>query len=293
MTRPDPLGPASTSGLAPAPALAPATRRRGLRAAGLATPAVLAAGAFVLLGGGDLGAAQDSIGVDGARAVVEQLVETRRLISVEQAEWQLGRTLLEERIAVVSEEIQSLRARIDDTQASIGEADRAREELLAENARLRESTAQLVSMVGALETRTRSLLVRLPVPIQEKVRPLSQQLPNDPEDTRLSLSVRFQNVIGVLNEITKFNRELHVASEKRTVTDGVTTQQVEVAAMYVGIAYGFYTSSDGRYAGIGTAAGEEWTWTARNESAEAIERAIAILQDDGIADYVSLPITID
>jgi FtsZ-binding cell division protein ZapB len=267
---------------------------RGVRAARLVPPAVIAiAGGVVLLGTGVRGSAQDAMGVDGARATLEQMVETRRIISREQTEWELGRELLQDRIAVVQAEIQTLRERVGRTQESIGEADRARAELQAENARLRESSAQLAAMVGTVEARTVALLTRLPVPIQERVRPLSQRFPEDPETTKLSLSVRFQNVVAVLNEITRFNRELTVTTEKRTVSDGVTTQEVEVAAMYVGIAYGFYTTVDGRYAGIGTATDTSWEWTARNDAAEAIQRAIDILTNEGIADFVSLPITID
>lgn len=274
--------------------LAAAARRRRVRAVGLVPPAALAlAGGIALLGAGDQGSAQDAVSVDGARAALEKMVETRRITSREQADWDLGRELLQDRIAVVQAEIDILQERVGRTEASISEADRAREELLAENARLRASSAQLVSMVGTVEARTAALLARLPVPIQERVRPLSQRFPDDPEATDLSLSIRFQNVVAVLNEITRFNRELTVTSETRTVSDGITTQDVEVAAMYVGIAYGFYTTVDGRYAGVGTATDGAWRWTARNEAADSVQRAIDILANEGIADFVSLPITID
>jgi len=146
-------------------------------------------------------------------------------------------------------------------------------------------------MAATLEARTLELLARLPDPVRSRVRTLSQQFPEDPADTDLSLSVRFQNVVGVLNEVNKFNREITVTSEVRDVAGGRT--QVEVAAMYVGIAHGWYASIDGRFAGQGTARDGEWAWVDEDAASEAIRAAIAILENEAVADFVQLPITVD
>ncbi|MHC4810736.1 MAG: DUF3450 family protein [Planctomycetota bacterium] len=266
-----------------------------LRPFRLAPAAALAlTAAVLLLAAGDGRASQDADGgVDGARAAIERMVETRRIISRERADWALGRELLEDRIAVVREEIASIRERIDRTQESISEADRTREELAGQADRLRESSEGLAEMVAGLESRTATLLERLPDPIRERVRPLSQRFPSDPAASELSLSARFQNVIGVLNELNKFHREISVTSEVREIAIGSTTQPIEVAAVYIGVSLGFYASSDGRFAGTGTATDGAWTWTERNEAAAEIQRAIAILQGEAVAEFLPLPVTID
>jgi hypothetical protein len=256
--------------------------------------ALVLVSAVLLLPVGDGRASQDADGgVDGARAAIERMVETRRILSRERADWALGRELLEDRIAVVREEIASVRERIDRTQASITEADRTREELAGQAERLRESSEGLAAMVAGLEARTATLLERLPAPIRERVRPLSQRFPEDPAASELSLSARFQNVIGVLNELNKFHREVSVTSEVREIAIGPTTQPIEVAAVYIGLSLGFYASSDGRFAGTGTATDGVWTWTERNEAAAEIQRAIAILQGEAVAEFLPLPVTID
>lgn len=267
-------------------------RPRPLRLAPAA--AIVLASAVLLLPVGDGRAAQDADGgVDGARAAIERMVETRRIISRERADWALGRELLEDRVAVVREEIATIRERIDRTRESITEADRTRDELAGQADRLRASSEGLAAMVAGLEARTLSLLERLPDPVRDRVRPLSQRFPGDPAASDLSLSARFQNVIGVLNELNKFHREVSVTSEVRQIVLGTTTQPIEVAAVYVGLSLGFYASSDGRYAGTGTATDGVWTWTERNDAAAEIQRAIAILQGEAVAEFLPLPVSID
>ncbi len=267
-------------------------RAVGRRTARLAPPTLAAlVGGFAVIGGGDAPAQDGVAGVDGVRAALEQMVETRRVISRERQEWELGRELLQARIEVVRDRIEDLRGRIATTEESIDEADRRREELLAENEELKAASASLAEMAATLEARTAELLARLPEPLQARVRTLSQQFPEDPADTDLALSVRFQNVVGVLNEVNKFNREITVTSERRIVGGGRT--EVEVAAMYVGVAYGYYASIDGRFAGRGTAEDGAWTWVDEDAASEAIRRAIAILENEAVADFVQLPMTVD
>jgi len=255
-------------------------RRRALGAAAVACG---------LLSLGTVSGDQVIGGVDETRAALEQWVETRRLISQEKRDWALGREMLNERIALVKREIASLRTKIDDAESSIAEADKKRVELMDENERLKEASAALDGTVTALEQRTRDLLRRLPDPIRERVKPLSQRLPEDPDDTKLSLAERFQNIVGILNEVNKFNREMTVTSEVRTLPDG---SSAEVTAMYVGIGQGYYVGANESVAGIGTASDTAWVWRPANEAAPEIARAIAILKSEKVADFVRLPVRI-
>jgi hypothetical protein len=225
--------------------------------------------------------------LDHARAVLEKWTETRRVISRERRDWALGRDLLAGRIELVQREIESLRARIRDAEASIAEADRKRAELLAQNESLKATSSALLGTVAALETRTRDLLRRLPDPIRERVKPLSQRIPEDPAATKLSLSERFQNVVGVLNEVNRFHGEITVTSEVRTLPDGAA---VEVTALYVGIAQGYYASANGKSGGVGAPAPDGWRWTPADSAAPAILAAVAMLQNERVAAFAHLPV---
>jgi FtsZ-binding cell division protein ZapB len=223
------------------------------------------------------------------RSALEKWVETRKVISVEQRDWKLGREMLNERIDLVQREIDSLRGKISEAQSGIGEADKKRADLVTENEKLKEASAGLAESMVALEIRTRTLLQKLPDPIRERVRPLSQRLPENAGDTKLSFAERLQNVVGILNEVNKFNREVTMTSEVRTLPDG---SSAEVTALYTGIGQAYYVSADGKHAGVGTVASEGWIWSPDNDIAPQVAEAIAILKNEQVASFVQLPVEI-
>ena len=227
--------------------------------------------------------------VDGVRAALEKWVETRKVISQEQRDWTLGKEMLNERIDLVQQEIDSLKEKISDAQKSINEADKKREELVEQNEELKKASAALNGTVLTLEQNTQNLLKRLPDPIRERVKPLSQRIPEDVEETKLSLAERFQNIIGILNEVNKFSREITLTSEVRSLPDGTSA---EVTAMYVGLAQAYYASADGKIAGTGTSSADGWVWTANNSIAADISAAIAILKNEQVASFVQLPVEV-
>jgi FtsZ-binding cell division protein ZapB len=228
-------------------------------------------------------------GTDGVRAALEKWVESRRVISQEQRDWALGKEMLNERIDLVQQEIDGLKEKISDAEKSISEADKKRADLVEQNDALKEASSALDETVLALENSTRALLKRLPDPIRDRVKPLSQRIPEDVEETKLSLAERFQNIIGILNEVNKFSREITLTSEVRSLPDGTSA---EVTALYVGIGQAYYASADGKIAGSGTASADGWAWTPNNGIAAEIMNAIAILKNEQVASFVQLPVEI-
>ncbi len=228
--------------------------------------------------------------IQGTRDVLQQWVETRRQLSKEKQEWTLGRELLLSRIELLEGEINSARGKIDEVQASIGESERKRTELEATRASLQATADDLAQSIAALEARTRALLARLPDPLREKLRPISQSLPADAElADRAKLGERFLTVVGVLNEVNKFNRDVRTASEIRTLSNGST---IEVTTVYIGLGQAYYASADGKEVGFGVPAEEGWKWSGANEHAAEIVRGLAILTRGADAEFVNVPIQI-
>jgi len=231
----------------------------------------------------------DSALVEQTRTALEKWVETQRVISQEKQSFALARQMLTERIALAQREISSWRDKIGETRTSLTDADRKRTELIEENEKLQKASASLENAIATLEARTLTVLARLPEPIRERIKPLSQRLPTAPVQTKLSVSERFQNVVGILNEVNKFNRDITITSEVRTLPDGTSA---EVAALYVGIGQGYYVSGNRKIAGIGTVLDGRWVWTVANEAAPQIAEAIAILKNEKVAAFVQLPIEV-
>ncbi len=243
-----------------------------------------------LLSSGTVSANKSTSNIENTRVALEKWVEIQRIISQEKRDLALAREMLTERIKLVQCESESLRGKISEAEESIAEADKKRAEMIEENEKLKEASASLGSTLVLLEERTRQLLQRLPDPIRERVKPLSQRLPDNTGQSKLSVAERFQNIVGILNEVDKFNREISVTSEVRTLTSG---SSIEVAALYIGIGQAYYASANGSIAGIGTVSDEGWVWRPANEAAAQIADAIAILKNEKVATFVQVPVEIE
>ena len=236
-----------------------------------------------------LSADDDAVDVGRTRTAMEQITANRRLISQERRDFALAREMLTQRVALMDGEIASARAKVDEARKSIEQARGKQAEMVAESRTLKEASDTLNERVTVLENRTRALLVRLPAPLADRVKPLSQRIPDDPRATKLTVGERFQNVIGILDLVNKFNGEITVTSELRQRSNGTS---VEVTAAYIGIGYAFYASADRLVAGYGAPSPEGWVWTEANDAAARIAQAIAILNNEQPASFVQLPVTI-
>jgi len=228
--------------------------------------------------------------VSDTRAALEQHIEIQKIISDEKRDWAIGKELLKERVAVIQQDIAALREKESEAQASITEADKTRIEMTERRDQLVEATSSLEGTIADLEVRTIALLERVPVPLREHVKPLSQQIPEDSGQTELRIATRFGNISGILQEVNKFNNEISVHSETLDHEDG---ESISVTTLYVGIAHGYYVNSSGSIAGVGRGTAEGWTWTEANEAAVKIAEAVAIVRNEKPASFVQLPVTIE
>lgn len=234
-------------------------------------------------------AQSDSNALEAARETLAQWVETQQMISKEREDWAVGRDVLEQRIGLLEGEIASLDEKIAETREGISEADVKQRDLEAEKKDLESALTGLSAVVERLESKSRTLLASLPDPIRERVDPLARRLPAADSKEPMTLGQRFQNVIGILNEINKFNAAITVANELRQLSDGSTA---EVRTIYVGLGQAWYVSTRGDAAGVGRPTAEGWEWDSMNALAPEISQAIKILENEEVPAYVPLPVTI-
>jgi hypothetical protein len=223
------------------------------------------------------------------RDTLEKWIETQRLISMEKQDWRTGRELLEERTELVQREIASFREKTAQATNDIGEADLKLAEMKAENDELKTATEGLEAAIVGLEARVQDLLARSPEPIRQRVKPLSQRIPKNPAETETGMPERFQNVIGILNEMNKFCREITEASEVRDLPDG---SSAEVSVLYLGLGQAYYCNLNGGVAGVGRPAEEGWAWEPLNPLAPSMAEVLAVHRNEKPAVYVPLPVEI-
>ncbi len=228
--------------------------------------------------------------VDKTRTALSEWLEIRRLISKEKRDWALGRDTLTQRIELVKGQIEDLKTKTAKKRKDIGDSDQKKVTLEADFKKITDTEAAFLQKLVPLENRVKELLGRLPEPILETVRPLSQQLPAKPEESKSPIGDRLRNVVGILNEVNRFNSEITVSTEVRTLKDG---RNAEVNVLYIGIARAFYVTAKGDAAGIGSAGKDGWQWTPADDHAEKIALAIAIQKNEKAAEYVKLPIRIE
>lgn len=225
-----------------------------------------------------------------ARDSVGEWVEIQRTISREKRDLALSRETLSQRIALMEREIEAARARIATAKASLAEAEKTRAALAEEKDALVGATASLADALVALESRTRELFERLPAPSRAKVEPLAERIPAAGEATEQTLARRFQNVVGLLNEVNKFQQDIAVTREVRELSEGVSG---EVSVLYPGLGQAWFAGGNGTIAGRGSPAAGGWTWTPANEHAGEVAEAAAILQNERPARFVRLPAVIE
>ena len=233
---------------------------------------------------------EEGASLDDTRSMIAEWVETRRVYSEEMTNWKIGREMLMQRTEVYQRDIADLQARTAETLASITEADARRSELESERDALKAASASLVDSIAALEARTLRLLERVPPVLASRLRPLTARIPDPASDSKMGLGERFQNVVGLLNELNKANRAITTGTERRDFESGASA---EVTVVYVGLGQAYYAAERGAVAGTGTAGPDGWVWSETPSEADAIRRVIAILQNTEPAAYVGLPIRID
>jgi len=227
--------------------------------------------------------------LDLTKEALSKWVETRKLISEEKQQWELEREVLSDRIDLVRAEKDSLAEKIHETQSLITDADRKREDLVRENDALKNASATLVNRIFSLERAVLTLLVTLPEPVQERMRPLSQRIPKT-EETELSLSERYQNVIGIINELNKAAQEITVVSEVRELPDG---SKAEGQTLYIGFGCGYWCTNKGDMAQYGRPTADGWKWEPSNDIASGVADAIAIMKNEKVAEFIPLPVSVN
>jgi hypothetical protein len=270
----------------------PQVAERGRRRLAIGTLLLAAAG---VVSSAAISAAQKAGGSDtpGSPPTLEETrltmgkwIETQQIISKERKDWQQGKEILLGRLELVKQEVATLEEKIKQAQASVDEATKKKNEQLAENEQLKAVRAQLTEAVMAMEGEVRRLFKTAPEPIQTKLQPLYQRIPEDPANTRVSAAERFQNVIGILNDLNKANNEISVSYEVHNLAGG---KPAEVKAIYVGLAQAYYVSAGGE-AGVGRPSPEGWKWSPLNSIASDVMVALEILEGKHSPAFVPFPV---
>lgn len=225
-----------------------------------------------------------------SRQIIVEWVKTRQIISKETNQWREQKELIEFQIDLFKSEIEDLDKAISDAEEAASDAERKREELQIQSNSFKSASNVIDSAAGDYEVRLRELTKQFPKPLLVRIEPLLSKMPKNPRQTGLTSGERMAVVVGILNEVHKFNGAITLVSDLREVNPGETA---EVKTLYLGLGQAFFVDAKGRYAGVGKPSPEGWQWEFRNELAKNIKDAISIYEGIKPPDnFVELPIDI-
>ena len=227
--------------------------------------------------------------VTETRSTLEKWVEMRQLISKTKSDWQADKDTLEQTIQLFERELKSIATQMGNVSTNRTQVDVEREKAQAQQKDLTEAVERVKTLVGALETKVMALAPAFPPPLTEKIQPLLKRIPVDDADTRISGPERMQNIVGILNEVDKFNAAVTVVSEIQKSPSGA---EVQVETIYVGLGQAYFVDKAGDYAGVGIPTLQGWQWKEQKELAGKIQKSLAMYRNAAPAAFVSLPVQI-
>jgi len=241
---------------------------------------------------GPTAAARADERVDDFRVKMEKWVETRQLLSKEKADWEADRAVLEATRDLLRDQRKALKEEIAELDATITAADQERVDLLLNRGECKRSTTAMREWQGELEQTVRALIPMFPEPLQDKLEPLIVQIPDDPENDRVSLGKRLVNVLGVILQAEKFNNTATLTGETRAVRAD-DDQKVQVRTLYWGLGQAIYVDSQGRSAGVGRPGPEGWVFRDAPELADDAKLLIDIYEGNvDTIRFVDMPVQI-
>jgi septal ring factor EnvC (AmiA/AmiB activator) len=224
-----------------------------------------------------------------ARSTLEKWVETRQLISQTRAGWQADKEMLEQTVALYERELKSLDEQM--SKVSTNNTQVARE--MADAEALKQASGEALDrarqFAAGFEAGLKQQAPKLPAPLQDTLKPLLARMPADPANTKMLAAERIQVIVGVLNELDKFNNAVNVFSEKRRNEKG---EEVSVQTIYVGLGAAYFVNDTADFAGTGVPGASGWEWTLQPELASAAQEVVKIYRNERTARFVPLPVTI-
>lgn len=229
--------------------------------------------------------------MDQARALLQKWAETERLIASERHEWEQGKALLEGRITLVRQSVEEMKKKIAEAETKLADARKRAEEAEKEKADAKEASDALLAAAGELEKGVRDLVLRVPPHVKEKVKVLADRMPKEGADVKnIMAAERYQNVLGILNELNKNNLEIVSQPEIHEVTAG---KKAEVKTVYVGLGQAYFVNAAGDIGGVGVPGADAWQWKTDPAIAKGMIEVLEVMKKTVSPKLVELPASID
>jgi len=227
--------------------------------------------------------------LDALERVIGRWMAVREAVAIETRAWHEQAATWQHEIDLMRRERDTLTEHLDVRQAARRETTDTLASLDATIADLQARLQALAPTVTALEDHLRAMHHLIPAPLAPELADGLRALATDTAPVETGTIVRrTQRALGLMADLERFQNTLH--SGRETVTLDGTRRELRVLYLGLGQAYG--VAPDGSRAAIATPALDGWTWQRADGIAEAVNAAIAILDRETPARFVTLPMQV-
>jgi DNA repair exonuclease SbcCD ATPase subunit len=223
------------------------------------------------------------------RSSLEKWVETKQLLSKTRSDWQTDKETIGQTLQLFERELKAVEEQMSKISTNNTQVEKERAEAEALKKSSAESLDRARQFAVEFEGQLTRLKPQLPAPLQEILKPLFNRLPADSASTRMTVAERTQVIVGILNELDKFNNAVSVFSEKRKNQKG---EEVAVESVYVGLGAAYFINESNDFAGTGAPGSAGWDWAIKPELAASIREVIQIYRNERAAHFIALPVII-
>ena len=246
--------------------------------------------ALIALMGG-LATTQGAEVLINARTTLREWVEARQIIAQEKTTWLEEEKTLQESIDFLKNEITALEQAIKDNREDVDTQDDTQRVLREEITENEEAIAIIESAVPVFEKKLLELATIFPAVFVEKVSTQLRRIPDPDSDREIDATVeeRIQNVISILKNVEYFNNLVTLSSELRESNN----ETKEVKTIYIGLGQAYFVDDGQTTAGYGyPVIGKGWEWVEMNEIADAVHKAVLVVDNRLPAVFVNVPVAI-
>jgi Protein of unknown function (DUF3450) len=223
------------------------------------------------------------------RSVLENWVQTRQLISKTRADWLTDKETIEQTLQLFERELAAVGEQMMKLSTNNTQIDKEREQAESLLKVSNESLDLAKQFAATFEGKLARFVPQLPAPLQEILKPLLAKVPADSANTKMAATERIQVVVGILNEIDKFNGAVNLFSEKRRNEKG---EEIAVETVYVGLGAAYFVNDADNFAGVGVPGENGWQWSMKPELASSVREIVKIYRNEHSARFVALPAVI-
>ncbi|MEO0481638.1 MAG: DUF3450 family protein [Planctomycetota bacterium] len=227
----------------------------------------------------------------GLNELVEQFARINETLANESRDWRRGEEIYSDQITLIEAEIADLEEGTEDARKNLAETEEDFARLTDEKAELVTATQGLEEIIGELEAQVRELTDGFPEPLKARLERSLALIPESEEqakERKLDIARRFPPILAILAQAEKFQNGVHLEVQTVPVSNG---ERAECSVIYFGLGQAFYVSRDRTFAGTGHPTAEGgWTWLAQNTVAQQVGQVVDILNAEGPAVYVELPV---